>query len=511
MRVVNCSFSANTLFDYNDPVNIASKMLTDAGINVVFSAGNSGSGLNTLNPYAVAPWVVSVGATDDAAHLANFSSRGAFGSLLFHPTLVAPGVGITSLRSSTAPSIEGVLGIESGADIQKLSTGELPFYTTASGTSFSAPQVAGTIALMLEVNPNLTPPQVREILQRTATPLSSYYLHEVGAGMLNTHAAVLQAGFSSRRFGMFRAAPDHGQATFVNDSPQKFNGATQPGSSADATLNIPGNALLASVQTAWGSMSSANALAMIIYDANNVQCANVNPNIKAAGLTAKRDRAVVASPVAGAWRVHITNTLTSLSTAQNFLGALEVTRVQYPILFDVDGLSDTTRKDIFQAMRMFVMSPYSKRFYPNFAVTRGELASALTIGGRVPQYTPDASHYTDVRDATTMLTVESVQAASNGALFPDATTGGTFRPLNSVDRLTAAVALVRAAGLRAEAEAKTNAPLTVTDAVSIPANLRGYVTVALVHGFLNANNSTFLPQDALTRAELAHAMVVLSN
>jgi uncharacterized protein (DUF2345 family) len=44
VRVVNCSFSANTVFDLNDPVNVATKMLTDAGVNVVFSAGNTGPG-----------------------------------------------------------------------------------------------------------------------------------------------------------------------------------------------------------------------------------------------------------------------------------------------------------------------------------------------------------------------------------------------------------------------------------------------------------------------------------
>ena len=78
VRVVNCSFSANTVFDVNDPVNIATRMLTDAGVNVVFSAGNTGPGAHTLNPYAVAPWVVSVGATDTKGRLASFSSRGDF-------------------------------------------------------------------------------------------------------------------------------------------------------------------------------------------------------------------------------------------------------------------------------------------------------------------------------------------------------------------------------------------------------------------------------------------------
>jgi len=142
-RVVNCSFSANTIYDENDPVNIATKMLTDRNINVVFSAGNSGPGNGTLNPYAAAPWVVSVGATDEKGNLASFSSRGIFGSTVQNPSIVAPGVNVVSLRALATQT--GTLGVAS-ADLQRLTLSELPFYTTASGTSFSTPQVAGTIA-----------------------------------------------------------------------------------------------------------------------------------------------------------------------------------------------------------------------------------------------------------------------------------------------------------------------------------------------------------------------------
>ena len=202
LRVVNCSFSANTVFDYNDPVNIATKMLTDHGVNVVFSAGNTGPGTDSLNPYSVPPWMISAGATDDQGRLANFSSRGEFGSPLFRPTLVAPGVNTVSLRASTLATVTTIDGL--GANDTQLSSSELPYYTTGNGTSFSAPQVAGVIALMLEANPQLTPAQIRDILQRTATPLPPYYLHEVGAGMLNAQAAVLEAAFSQRRFGGWR-------------------------------------------------------------------------------------------------------------------------------------------------------------------------------------------------------------------------------------------------------------------------------------------------------------------
>ncbi|HJZ66904.1 MAG TPA: S8 family serine peptidase, partial [Blastocatellia bacterium] len=42
IRVVNCSFGINGVFDVNDPVNIATRIMHDAGISVVFSAGNNG-------------------------------------------------------------------------------------------------------------------------------------------------------------------------------------------------------------------------------------------------------------------------------------------------------------------------------------------------------------------------------------------------------------------------------------------------------------------------------------
>src|SRR6266550_164674 len=168
VRVVNCSFSANTVFDVNDPVNIATRMLTNNGVNVVFSAGNTGPGTDTLNPYSVAPWVISTGATDDQGKLAGFSSRGDFGSPLFRPTLVAPGVNTIRLRASTVAPVTTVDGL--AANDKQLAPAELPYYTTGNGTSFSAPQVSGVIALMLEANPQLTPAQIRDILQRTATP-----------------------------------------------------------------------------------------------------------------------------------------------------------------------------------------------------------------------------------------------------------------------------------------------------------------------------------------------------
>ncbi len=507
-RVVNCSFSANTPFDFNDPVNVATKMLVENGINVVFSAGNTGAGLNSLNPYAIAPWVISVGATDERGRLANFSSRGAFGNSLFRPTVVAPGVSVVSLRSALVTSVYGALGNESETDLQRLTPGELPFYTTASGTSFSAPQVAGAIALMLEANPSLTPAEVRDILQRTATPLPSYYAHEVGAGMLNTHAAVLESAFPQRRMGLWRATLDRGQVRFVTDNFQSFTGTVQPGSPFEANFNIPHNTLVASIQAAWGPMTSLNDLGLTIYDRDGVVRGESNA-INQPGLTGRRERVALKLPAPGAYQARIINSLSVAGTAQPVFGVLETTRVEYAPLADLSGLSNATQAEIYQALRTFVMSSYGAKFRPGFSVSRGDLAQAMVLAGRAPQYLAAQHGFADVRDLTTRTFVESVQAAPSGPLFLDTTAGGNFRPFERVDRLTAAVVLVRAAGLSSEANSAV--PLTTLDAGMVPASLRGYVSVALSRGLLAKNGALFNSQASLTRAELAHALAVINK
>jgi serine protease AprX len=505
VRVVNCSFSANTVFDFNDPVNIATKILTERGVNVVFSAGNTGPGMNTLNPYAVAPWVISVGATDHRGRLANFSSRGAFANALFKPTLVAPGVSVIAPRTL---GLTGILGLLE-ADTRRLTLGELPFYTTASGTSFSAPQAAATVAMMLEVNPNLSPSEVRDILQRTATPMPQYYQHEVGAGMLSAHAAVIEAAFPQRRLGTWRASLNKGNVRFITDMPQQFSGTVSPFGRVDSNLAIPENALLASVQIAWGGLLSLNDLGLTLYDARGTQRATAN-TLNLPGLTGKRERIVLNTPSSGTWRARTSNSSFLSFTSQPFSGALEVTRAQFAPVSDLSTVSAASRAEIYQALRTRVMSVYGNNFRPTFKVTRSALAEALVSDGCVPQYLAAQPRYGDVRDLVTRNFVESAQFSSNSALFPDAT-GANFRPNDFVDRLTAAVVLVRAAGLKAEAESQNGGLLSLLDLSAIPANMRGYVAVAISRGLLTAEGNFFRPGNSLTRAELAHALVAIQR
>ncbi|MBA3631499.1 MAG: S-layer homology domain-containing protein, partial [Acidobacteria bacterium] len=59
--------------------------------------------------------------------------------------------------------------------------------------------------------------------------------------------------------------------------------------------------------------------------------------------------------------------------------------------------------------------------------------------------------------------------------------------------------------------AVSNLPLSVADASSIPAEWRGYVAVALQKGLITIDGNKFNPNRALTRIELALAMVNLTH
>jgi serine protease AprX len=513
IRVLNCSFSANDLPDPDNPVNVATKMLTDRGVSVVFSAGNDGPGMDTLNPYAMMPWVISVGATDEQGRLANFSSRGSW-TKMSGPSLVAPGVNVVSLRG-TGVNLNGLLNLGLGGDLSRLSAQDLLNYTVGSGTSFSAPQVAGAIALMLDVNPSLTPAQIKDILQRTATPLPQYYRHEVGAGMLNVHAAVLEAAFPQRRMGMFRASLDRKQARFVNDPLRMFSGTVPLGllgllGSYTANINIPQNSLMASVQVAWGPEISINDLSMQLIKPNGAAGPVVN-TLNLPILTGKRERVVMNNPDPGMWRVKLTHTL--IGTPQPFTGTLETTHAEYPPLSDIGGLTTVAKSEVYQNLRSFVMATSGNKFRPQFTISRYDLASALVVGGRVPQYMAGQPRFTDVTARVARNIVESVQSASalGGPLFTDASPGGPFRPDDRATRLTAAIALVRAAGFRSQAESLAGTSLPLSDAAQIPSSLRGYVKLALDRGLMSADGNVFRPNAAMMRVELAKAMARLAR
>jgi serine protease AprX len=497
-RVVNCSFSANTIYDENDPVNIATKMLTDRNINVVFSAGNSGPGNGTLNPYAAAPWVVSVGATDEKGNLASFSSRGIFGSAIQNPSIVAPGVNVVSLRALATQT--GTLGVAS-ADLQRLTLSELPFYTTASGTSFSTPQVAGTIALMLEANPNLTPKQIKDILQRSATPLPLNYRHEVGAGILNSYAAVIESAFPTRQTGLFRSVLENRAVEFSTSVVQSFNQTALPGTVSTTNFSLPENTVQASVTVGWNL--SPNDLGLRVNDANG-QTLGVSNNLNLTGLTGRREKVNLYNPSSQTYQAQVYHT-GNVGTAQNYFGLVEISKVDYSRLNDINLLTGDSRSSVLETIRSFVMLPQGKVFRPNSPVSRAEFAETFVRSGTVLQFVAGSPMYSDVRDEYTRSVVESVQSNQSGKLIYDANSGGAFYPDNLTSKLVAAVAFVKAANLESNAFSATLSP-SIADYAQIPSQYRGYAAIALWRGFLKLDNNSFNPNRPLTRLELAQAI-----
>src|SRR5262249_40941601 len=198
-------------------------------------------------------------------------------------------------------------------------------------------------------------------------------------------------------------------------------------------------------------------------------------------------------PMAGGWQINVKNTLGLLAPPQAFTGKLDGGHVIFSPMTDISSLTQTAQDEIYQNIRSFVMMPIGPRFRPGFTVSRYDLASALVLGGRIPQYLSAQPRFTDVSDSLTRTMVESVQSAPSGALFPDASPGGNFRPNDRANRLAAAIAFVRAAGLRSQAEARAGSSLPLNDQNLIPMQYRGYVAIALERGLLAADGAMFRP------------------
>ncbi len=512
IRVVNCSFGIAGVFDVNDPVNIATKIMHDAGISVVFSAGNRGSQPNSLNPYSVASWVIGVGSGTKSGSLSSFSSRGAAAYGMYHPTLIAPGESIVSTRAlginvvGTSSLTGGIVSQDN--DLAAVPLVYLPRYTCSSGTSFAAPHVSGTIALMLQANPNLTIDAIKQILQETATPMLGYSQYEVGAGYLNTYAAVRKASLGAP-LGQFRSGLDNSSVSYSRDPITQFSGSVSPGSTFSRSFDVPSDALFATVALGWLQNGSVINSLNATLSAPGRSIAMGTPGLIA--FPAFRKMGVtISDPPPGSWTISITNAGNPLvSTAQQVIIAVEIFRANYAVT-GLNQLTASERAAATRAIRAGLLATPTGDFAGGASATRLDVARALMLGAgaRIPQYLPDSASFSD-EPSDGAIFIESVTHSPFGDLL--GTTSTRFYPHAQIDRATVAIAIVKAMGLSSDAAAARYINPGLNDWNLVPASARGFVSIAVSRNLMRPVSGFFRPSDAITRLDLASASVALQQ
>ena len=141
------------------------------GSIIVAAAGNEDTDIAEVSP-AGCDNVLTVGASDTTGNRAYYSNYGT------GVDLSAPG-----------GDIEADEGILSLLDASPTTPAE-PAYGWMEGTSQAAPHVAGTIALLLSLDPEMTGDEVTTLLQQSAQPMAGCDRDGCGAGVVDAAAAV---------------------------------------------------------------------------------------------------------------------------------------------------------------------------------------------------------------------------------------------------------------------------------------------------------------------------------
>jgi len=158
--------------------------LYDSGITIVFASGNRGLNLDHgfKEEFSLSS-VIGVGASNEQGSRSAYSN---YGSAL---DVTAPGgykVGVLTTDR---------VGHYGSTLTHNLVDSNYAFY---NGTSFAAPITTGVIALMIAVNPNLKPNDIRTILIETADEASSFNIY-TGYGKINATKAVERAMSFSKK------------------------------------------------------------------------------------------------------------------------------------------------------------------------------------------------------------------------------------------------------------------------------------------------------------------------
>ncbi|WP_105255718.1 S8 family serine peptidase [Pseudoalteromonas sp. T1lg75] len=207
-QVVNMSLGGSGT-SCSGPLVDMVEALSDQALFVI-SAGNSFS-RETVGVPGCAPSALTVGAIDRDNNTASFSSRGP------SPDGHSPKPDIASQGVDVVAAASGGTGATA--------------YKALSGTSMSAPHVAGGAAIVMQARPDLSPQDVKKVLTSSAQESAAHVL-EQGAGPMDINRAVAQAviGAPNQELGIFH---DGDGAGYTETQVQLQNL-----SSADVTLKL---------------------------------------------------------------------------------------------------------------------------------------------------------------------------------------------------------------------------------------------------------------------------------
>ncbi|HEX5732366.1 MAG TPA: S8 family serine peptidase [Blastocatellia bacterium] len=577
IRIISNSWGSSGPFDPNDPVNIATRAAYDRNIISVFAAGNSGPGPDTHNPYGKAPWVISVAAGTKEGGLASFSSRGTPREERLNdtdplndndaPTITAPGTGrefesnaallsaaIVSTRSSSNLVANGL------TDDLEIPLAYLPFYTQISGTSMACPFAAGVVALMLDADPALTPDEVKQIIQETATHMPGREDYEVGAGYINAYAAVDKVFNRSKSYGA-PITPDFNtditiqyQPTATNFSIDFTPQAPGPTSTNTYRFTVESGIGLLNIRIDFGTNvvtdEVGNAMGLQLYPPGCAQDAcGYNSGLTLPALDSPRRQIIVRNPPPGEWVAEIRGlrglTLNAAGVAlpTSPFGIAVPERVDGIIkkaMIVVEAPSDIAGHPAEQQIRAALDSRMldtfaDNTFRPDSFVFRDDFARMLALNTPLRQWLGTTPRFSDVSGS---LAAIAESATANGSTLRDfnftpqgmvLTEGALYNPEGKVTRQELAVALVRALGLDAEARSRAGSLVTVNyngqtlvvaDNADISPAMRGYAQLALDRGILQAYFSLeqgpfdlvptikarVNPEETTTRAWTAYAL-----
>ncbi len=245
---------------------------TDGDNNcTVGELGGTGEGVISVGSYNTKLTYTTIGDgtyeanTDLVGKLHDISSFSSIGPTVdgrTKPDVAAPGCAIVSATSRYYASFSASTSVaQSGSD----------YYDINIGTSMASPFVTGTVALWLQANPNLTPAQVRNIIQKTSrhddyTGEASTTNYVWGAGKIDALAGLKEAiAYTTGIDDAAQTAPLFRVETDSRSRTARFFFADAAGTADVAVYNAVGQQVAAAVVTGNGQSLDLSTLASGVY------------------------------------------------------------------------------------------------------------------------------------------------------------------------------------------------------------------------------------------------------